>query len=517
VTPQSRPLIHIFSSAGQFIERWELSYSTGSVKDMVIAADGTVYANDAFGRIIHLGPSGTVLQSWGAGDGLNGTANPFANDIALGNDELLYVPYSAGHIVRIFDRDGNIIRSWGRDTPFYPGSIVLDSSGFIYVSEYDRMYKFTSDGSLVKSWDIPRFQTRALYDRNLAVMENGDILLIQEDTAVHRFTSDGVLTGSWSGEGPLMAGYASDIETDPARGRVLTLGLRGFGVEAYTEDGRLLDTIGEPPSSVPGQFYYPARIAVTADRSVVVRDGFRIQRFSAEGVYQDGWNLFSVPELFSTDIASTPDGSILVGVGDGIRKYSPDGEVLGEWSSGLRFFNARGMDCDESGRIWVTDSLRDRLIVLSETWEVLEYWGIPGDAPGKLFAPQVIAVREGYVALSDRNGLQVFSQDGDFLAHLGEISARRLAIAGGKLFVSDTGGNVSVFSLAQIRMGLGASEIGEIPHHGGETRPFFARDLAATPEGDVYVLSPVLGQVFQYRFGEAPAGSPTDPGTGGIE
>ena len=510
-TAQSRPLIQIFTPQGQFIERWEISYSVGSLEELVFASDGTLYGTDSFGRIVHLGSDGVLLEVWGD-EGLAGNSQGFASDLVMGQDDLLYITYPAGHQVRVLDREGNIVRSWGLDTPFYPESIALDASGFIYAAQYNRIYKFTNDGELLKSWETPIYQASTMYPNDLALFENGDVLLIQEGTAVLRFTPDGTPVGSWSGEGPFLDGYASNIETDLARGTVYTLGLRAFGVQVYGDGGELLDTMGEPPSTAPGQFYFPDRIDVIADGSLVVRDGFRIQRFSPEGIYQGSWNLFSVPELFTSAMAVLPGGAIVVGVDEGIRKYSATGDVLAEWNFG-RFFRARGMDCDETGRIWVTTNLLPhQVMVLSEDGDVLESWGVFGDAPGELFVPLAIAAREGYVAVCDRKGLQVFSEHGEFFAHLGEMFQRRLAIAGGKLYVSDTGGNVTVFSLSQVRSGLSASPVGKIPHPSGETRPFLLRDVAATPQGDVYVLSPVLGRVFRYRFGTEPPVTPTAPG-----
>jgi len=174
--------------------------------------------------------------------------------------------------VIVADREGRILRSWGKGLYKIPHSIRVDPEGNIWTVDAasSMVYKFTRDGKKLLAIDVgglpsaPRSEFCGTTD--IAFTPGGRILI-----------SDGYAN-------------ARILEYNTAGKRVREWGTPGTG---------------------PGQFHLPHGIAIDRDGIVYVadRENGRIQRFSLEGRYIGEWG--DLGKTFSLKI--TPGGDLWIG------------------------------------------------------------------------------------------------------------------------------------------------------------------------------------------------------------
>ena len=205
--------------------------------------------------------------------------------------------------VIVADRQGRILRSWGKGLYKIPHSIRVDPAGAIWTVDAasSMVYKFTREGKKLLEIDVgglpvaPRSEFCGTTD--IAFAPGGRILI-----------SDG---------------YANTriLEYNAAGKRVREWGTPGTG---------------------PGQFHLPHGIAIDRDGIVYIadRENGRIQRFSLEGRYIGEWG--DLGKTFSLKI--TPAGDLWLGtqprnVPNGregwiVKVDRRTGKVLGAMQSG---------------------------------------------------------------------------------------------------------------------------------------------------------------------------------------
>lgn len=220
----------------------------------------------------------------------------------------------------------------------------------------------------------------------------------------------------------------------------------------------------------PGDFSYPRAVAADPDGTVLIVDkSGRIQRFSSEGKYIDGWRM---PEteagkpvgltvhpdrrvfvadthyhrvvIFSpegeqlttfgsegdgdgqfrmpTDVAFDSDGNIFVseyGGNDRITRWSPalmfDRVVVSGEVAGLGLSRPSAVDFDAEQTLWIADSCNHRLLRISRDGKLLGVFGSMGSEAGQMRYPYDIAVAPGgRIMVCEYGGdrLQWFDQEG---------------------------------------------------------------------------------------------------------
>ena len=124
--------------------------------NIVLDSEENIYVSDeALNRISSFDREGELLGSWGEegeGDGqINGPTG-----IAFDSAENLYVVDSLNNRVQKFTKDGEFISGWGKqgDSPGefdMPWGITVDELGDVYVVDWrnDRLQKFTGDGEFI--------------------------------------------------------------------------------------------------------------------------------------------------------------------------------------------------------------------------------------------------------------------------------------------------------------------------------------------------------------------------------
>jgi DNA-binding beta-propeller fold protein YncE len=232
------------------------------------------------------------------------------------------------------------------------------------------------------------------------------------------FERDGRLVDAW-GEGVFSSPHGLQID---AQGNLYTVDNGDHTVRKWTSDGQQLMLLGTPGQAADtgftdsldtvrggGPFNSPTNIAVAADGSLYVTDGYRnckVHHFSADGQLLDSWGEAGRgPGQFRLvhGICIAPDGRLFVGdrSNDRVQIFSPSGAYLSEWRDvrqpdeihygpdGTYYVAELGWGGSSSGQ-----GLGARVTVRNEAGEVLSAWGDDGapEASGNVAAPHGIRI-----------------------------------------------------------------------------------------------------------------------------
>lgn len=274
----------------------------------------------------------------------------------------------------------------------------------------------TEDYSFVAEWTTgpggaPLFEN----PRGIAVSDDGRVYVT--DDALHRvsvFDRSGTLLRTWgsfgSGEGDLL--FPSGVDVG-ANGLVHVADQGNHRVARFTPEGAWAGA-WDGTGGTPGPFPQPDGLGAGPDSLIVVTD-------SAEGLLgaytTKGDTVFHVPSLRSTGTAVSAGGDIYTAVcGGRILAYSAAGALVGELVGGE---NAPDLGCPvdvasgPGGKIFVLDNDSSRILVLSESGELLSSLGSPGTgSPGQFMRPFSLAVSsDGWVFVADTGNdrVQVFA------------------------------------------------------------------------------------------------------------
>jgi DNA-binding beta-propeller fold protein YncE len=291
-----------------------------------------------------VGPVEFLWQSRGTPD------DPMARSglIAVAPDGTIWVPDSESDRIRIFSQDGTLLDVWGSPGTgegefdfgfatifgYGPGAIAFDAAGNVYVADTGnhRIQKFGPDRRFLTAWGT-----------------------------------------EGRGDGQFM--YPSDVAVD-AQGRVFVLDStrynqsaapEGTFVQVFDSDGRFLFDWGQgTEEQEPDRLFASWGIGIDPDGTVLLVDGDRnkIQRFTAEGVFLEMWDLSGTDNKefpHPTDVAVDEQGRIFVTEWGGYRVTVLDrnGRVLASWgessSDGGQFLYPYGIALDGQGNVYVTD------------------------------------------------------------------------------------------------------------------------------------------------------------------
>lgn len=206
--------------------------------------EGSVFVVDKTGRIQRFSADGGFETLWRMPETEHG--KPIG--IAVHPDGRLFVADTHYHRVMIFDREGQVLGSFGSegfgDGEFQlPTDVAIDAQGFIYVGEYmdnDRITKWTPDLRFVAAFGVEPIEGKRL-SRPAGIDIDDEQTLWVADACNHR-------------------------------------------VVRFSLDGEVLATFGHFGSN-PGEMRYPYDLCVTPDKTVMVceYEGNRLQWFDKQG------------------------------------------------------------------------------------------------------------------------------------------------------------------------------------------------------------------------------------------
>jgi DNA-binding beta-propeller fold protein YncE len=233
---------------------------------------------------------------------IDGFIDPYG--IAVGSDGLIYVTDAGGYCVKVFDENGNLVRTIGSagsdGARFnYPQGIDVDEDGNIYVvdSNNGRVAIFSPDGNLKESFGSIGGYPGAFYTPK-GIFVNDKIYTC--NTRNHRLSvfdkTTHELIGSFGDfgddpqnlqQGSLGMGYHFRLPTDVAvseNGEIYVVDSKHGEVKILNQSGEFIKKFGENGSG-DGQLNLPEGIALDKEGNVYVCDAMngRIQKFDPEG------------------------------------------------------------------------------------------------------------------------------------------------------------------------------------------------------------------------------------------
>jgi DNA-binding beta-propeller fold protein YncE len=80
-----------------------------------------------------------------------------------------------------------------------PTGIAEDSAGNVYVldAENDKIQKFTTNGTFVKEWNIPRTKMSESFPTDIAADSTGNVYVLDKDK-IQKFTTNGTFVKEWN-------------------------------------------------------------------------------------------------------------------------------------------------------------------------------------------------------------------------------------------------------------------------------------------------------------------------------
>jgi DNA-binding beta-propeller fold protein YncE len=214
--------------------------------------------------------------------------------VATDSQDRVFVFSRGDHPVAVFDRDGELLFSWGEGLFNRPHGITIGPGDAVYCADDldHTVRKFTAEGKLL--WTLGTSGRPS--DTGATSL---DYRTIRRAAGPFHYPTN--LTVAASGEIFVSDGYGN------AR------------IHKFSADGKLLLSWGEPGDG-PGQFHVPHGLAVDRQGTVYVadRENSRLQLFSPDGEYMAEW----------TDVARPCELAI-----DAIgRVYVAElGELAGRW------------------------------------------------------------------------------------------------------------------------------------------------------------------------------------------
>ena len=257
--------------------------------------------------------------------------------VAVDAKDNVYVFNRGEHPVIVFDREGNLLRTWGE------GSFTQRTHG-IHISPDESVYcvddglhtiqKFTLDGKLLMTLGTPNQPSP-----------------------------------SWGGQ-PF--NRPTHVAVSPVTGDLyISDGYGNSRIHKFSPDGRHILSWGEPGVDA-GQFINPHNVAIDKDDRIYVadRENFRMQLFDSSGKFLGMWNNIHRPDGICLD----GDGNLYIGelnayahltdcpgLGHRVSIYSPDGKLvtrLGDPEEGegpSQFIAPHGVAVDSRGDLYVGD------------------------------------------------------------------------------------------------------------------------------------------------------------------
>ena len=271
----------------------------------------------------------------------------------------------------------------------------LSASDHRYVSEWGG-YSMSNDGEFFR----PQY---------VAIDDDGNIYVTDLSSRVQKFTSDGIFLKSWGSIGPADGQFGSPSGIAVFGDHVYVADKKQHSIDVFDKDGNFVFSWGEFGSG-DGQFSQPHGVKINSDGIVFVADpgNHRIQKFTSDGEFLSAFGIFGTTDgklKSPVQLAFHEDSVYVVDPGNlKIEKYTDEGVFLKTFDQRFGGSNVRALDIviDSDGDIYLTDSLKHRIVKISSEARTLKTFGYAGNDKNQFLEPIGLAIDEkGYLLIVD--------------------------------------------------------------------------------------------------------------------
>ena len=451
--------IQKFTSGGTYLTQWgTLGTGNGQFDDprgVAVDASGNVFVADyGISRIQEFTSTGAFVTKWGTPGTGNGQFNrPFG--VAVDASGNVYVADYMNSRIQKFASTGTYLTQWGTtgvgngqfSAPF---GVAVDAVGGVYVTDINinRVQKFTSSGTYVTQWGTTGTGNGQFSNASgIAVDASGSVYVADYSPRIQKFVPPAWLTitktadettvtaGSVihyhvtmtnAGSVPLTGVTVSDTGAPACAGSVadIAVGTNRVVDCAYTTALADIGTYANAATVVTNETTAVTSNTVNVTVTAAVPSEPPPEFLRTWGTTGSGNGQFNYP----VGVAVDSSGKVYVvdSVNNRVQKFSAAGAYLTQWGStgsgNGQFVNPRGVAVDADGNVYVTDGNNHRVQKFTSTGTYVTQWGTSGTGNGQFNAPFGVAVdAAGNVYVTDYylNRVQRFTSTGTFLTTWG--------------------------------------------------------------------------------------------------
>ena len=405
----------------------------------------------------------TWRESWGQrGDGVGEFRCPAAIDVD--SDGHVYVVDAGNRRVQVLDEKGKAIRTIGGDTMgavntlFNPVGLDL-TDGRLYVTDpgYHRVLVFATDGKFLFSFGTKgQGQGEFLYPSGIVLDDEGRVFVADTyNHRIQRFSSDGKYLSEWGEFGSFPGDMAGPVAVSYTNGEIMVADSVNHRIQVFAVDGEYLYQFARHPTerkAGDGRIHYPiatafdgtGKLAAVCEKfegrcqvfdRVKARQSFQDVRDSAWWDkypffhYRTSAQILRKPSSMFRSLQVGDPQSWLVMSEEELHRVvimnmkDPTKSFVfgGQGTEPGRFNLPQGAHADPQGRIWVSDTLNDRLQILSADGRDVEVVGGPGTGPLEFSQPGEIVIDSdgmAYVLDPGNSRIQVINSKAEFVREI---------------------------------------------------------------------------------------------------
>ena len=426
-----------YDTGGNFVTMWTDCSGSGLSWPNGLAVDkhNNVYVTEVGrNRVIRYTPSGACsVVAEGVTAGFNDPEGVAVDDL-----NTVYVSDTGNHVVKVFDRFGNLTATWSGFSQ--PWGITVDGD-FIYVGDGGNhtVSKLTKGGALIKQWgSFGIDNTHFFMPIGVAVYDGSVYIAEVENQRISFYDTDGnfekILGERGTGNGQFQ--FPTGTAIDKARGFLYVSDADNNRIQKFDLNGNFISQFGCDATGSTG-VRYPTKVAIDNNNNflyVVDSGNHRIKKLSSNmqllggwGSYGDGDGQFRYP--YAAVVDSLGYVYVVDNVNRNVQKFTSDGVFVKKWQVNfdplVYLYGLHGIAVDGNDNLYVVDAGTNMLYKFDSQGNKLAAWDINYYTTGididKTNGLIYVVHYNKYIRQYDMNW-NFIREFGTQLSHLGDLS-----------------------------------------------------------------------------------------------